>query len=159
MDVFDFSRLFEYLGEMRGRFLATFREIGWDEVTRNREATHHSMRNIFVHMLDVEDSYLQEAILGHHVEEANPDEFVSFGVLEAYHQAVSDRTNEFFAALRPADLEREVRVPWWRGRKTSVEPVLLHTFLDEVAHLGELICLLWQMDVEPPFRSIVRSWR
>jgi len=40
-----------------------------------------------------------------------------------------------------------------------MEHVLVHTFLDEMAHVGELVCLRWQIDVEPQFRSIVRRWR
>ncbi len=158
MEVSDVAQLFAYMADLRRRFLAKFREVGWEEVNRNREATHHSMRNIFVHMLDVEDSYLREAILGHSVEEADPEDFPSFDALEAYDREVAQRATEFFSSLEPDDLGRAVRVPWWRGRETSVEPVLLHAFLDEMAHLGELICLMWQMDVEPPLISIVRSW-
>ena len=33
----------------------------------------------------------------------------------------------------------------------SFERIVLHAFVDELAHVGELVCLFWQMDVEPPF--------
>ena len=33
----------------------------------------------------------------------------------------------------------------------SFERIVLHAFVDELAHVGELVGLFWQMDVEPPF--------
>ncbi|MFQ5837494.1 MAG: DinB family protein [Thermoplasmata archaeon] len=159
MNVSDFSQLFAYMAASRRQFLTKFRELGWDEVTENREATHHSMRNILIHMLDVEDSYLQEVVLGNDMTELDPESFKSFDETEVYNSEVTERTREFFATLSPEDLERKVSVPWWKGKaKFRVEPILLHAFLDEMAHLGELICLMWQIGVEPPFRSMVRSW-
>ncbi len=64
MDVLDLASLYEYLIESRERFFAKFRELGWDEVTRNREATWGSMHGIFIHMLEVEDSWLHYDIRG-----------------------------------------------------------------------------------------------
>ncbi len=157
MDASDISQLFAYMAASRRRFLAKFRDLGWEEVTRNREATHHSMRNILLHMLDVEDSYLQEAIQGRPVEELDPAQFETIERMEAHDREVARRTEEFFEKLAPEDLGREVYVEWWK-EGYSMEHVLLHTFLDEMAHIGELICLMWQIDIEPPFRSIVRSW-
>jgi len=64
----------------------------------------------------------------------------------------------FFAHLTSDDLGREVSIPDW-CEKTSMEHVLLHTFLDEMAHLGEFVGLMWQMDVEPPFQSARHRWQ
>ena len=48
-------------------------------------------------------------------------------------------------------MAREVLFDWTPGKaRSSVEDVLVHAFIDELAHLGELICLMWQMDVKPP---------
>jgi len=157
MEASDSSQLFEYIADSRGRFLTAFRELGWEEVTKNREATYNSMHGIFIHILEVEDSYLHYHIPGvpwpH--DERDPVVFDTFEKMEAYDQAVATNAKEFFAGLTAEGLGREAFIPDW-GEETSVEHVLLHTFLDEMAHLGELVCLMWQIDVEPPFRSIVR---
>ncbi len=159
MNVRDFSQLFTYVADQRRHFLERFRDVGWEEVNRNREATHHSMHGIFMHMLEVEDSYLHYDIPGllwpHG--ERDPVVFDSFDKMETYDREVEEKAEEFFASLRDDNLGREIFVEDWDA-SYSMEHVLLHTFLDEMAHLGELICLMWQMDVEPPFRSIVRSW-
>ena len=111
-------------------------------------------------MLEVEDSYLHYDIPGipwpHG--ERDPVVFDTFEKMEAYDHAVATKGKEFFAGLTSEGLGLEVSIPDWDG-ETSVEHVLLHTVLDEMAHLGELVCLMWQIDVEPPFRSIVRLWK
>jgi uncharacterized damage-inducible protein DinB len=33
----------------------------------------------------------------------------------------------------------------------SFERIVLHAFVDELAHVGELVCLLSQLDSTPPF--------
>lgn len=157
MQVSDLSQLFAYMADLRRRFLARFRDLGWEQVTRNREATYHSMHNILIHMLEVEDSYLHYDIPGKPWEDIHPDVFDSFDKMEAYDREVAEKAEDFFAELEDHDLGREIHVEGW-GESFSMEHVLLHTFLDEMAHLGELICLMWQMDEEPPFRSIVRQW-
>ena len=160
MEASDFSQLFEYIADSRRRFLSALRQLGWEEATKNREATHNSMHDIFIHMLEVEDSYLHYDLPGiawpHG--ERDPVVFDTFEKMEAYDQGIETKTGEFFAGLTSHDLGREVSIPGW-DETTSMEHVLLHTFLDEMAHLGELVCLMWQIDVEPPFRSIVRRWK
>jgi len=160
MEASDISHLFRYIADSRRRFLTAFRKLGWEEVAKNREATHNSMHGIFIHMLEVEDSYLHYDIPGipwpHG--ERDPVIFDTFDKMEAYDQAVAKKAEEFFAGLASEGLGRKVFIPDW-DEEMSVEHVLLHTFLDEMAHLGELVCLMWQIDVEPPFRSIVRIWK
>jgi len=160
MEASDLSQLFGYIADSRRRFLNDFRRLGWEEVTRNREATHNSMHGIFIHMLEVEDSYLHYDLPGipwpHG--DRDPAIFDTFDRMEAYDRTVATRATEFFAGLTSEGLGREVFLADW-GKATSVEHVLLHTFLDEMAHVGELVCLLWQIDVEPPFRSIVSMWK
>jgi uncharacterized damage-inducible protein DinB len=34
--------------------------------------------------------------------------------------------------------------------EVTAEDILIHVFEEEVHHRGELIALLWQMDIEPP---------
>ena len=145
--------LCEYLIESRERFFAKFRELGWDEVTRNREATWGSMRGIFVHMLEVEDSWLHYDISGKAwpYGDRDPSAFTSFDAVDAYLADVTGRTRTFLAELTEDRLVEDVVFDWSPGKaRSSVREVLVHAFIDEVAHLGELICLMWQMDVTPP---------
>ncbi|MEE9163315.1 MAG: DinB family protein [Thermoplasmata archaeon] len=158
MDVTDLEQLFTYVADLRRRFLAKFRDLGWEEVSKNREATYNSMHDIFIHLLEVEDSYLHYDIPGKPWEDIDPDLFKTFEDMEKYDQEVADRAATFFHELLPEDVGKEIEIEGWRQNAT-IEQVLLHTFLDEIAHIGELIALMWQMDEEPPWTSIVRTWK
>ena len=160
MDVTDLEQLFTYVADLRRRFLAKFRDLGWEEVSKNREATYNSMHDIFIHLLEVEDSYLHSDIPGKPWRwgDRDPAFFKTFEDMEKYDREVADRARAFFRDLQPEDVVREIEIEGW-SRNATIEQVLLHTFLDEIAHIGELIGLMWQMDEEPPWTSIVRTWK
>lgn len=160
MDVTDFRNLHDYVAESRHRFLAKFRDLGWEEVVRNRGATSESMHGIFIHMLEMEDSYVHYDIPGRPwpYGDRDPSAFKTFDDVEAYDRDLRTRTGRFLDRLTPAALVGEVVLEGERGKlKTTVEHVLLHTFIDEIAHIGELVCLMWQVDTEPPFAGWLRG--
>jgi len=161
MNVSDLERLYEFVAESRHRFLAKFRDLGWAETNRDRGATQGSMHAIFVHMLEVEDSWLHYDIPGKPwpYGDRDPSAFTSFDTVEAYDEDLSGRTEELLRGLTDADLGREVEFDGARGRvKSTVEHIAIHTAIDEIAHLGELVALLWQLDVEPPWRNWIRRY-
>ncbi|MFQ5838748.1 MAG: DinB family protein [Thermoplasmata archaeon] len=154
MNVSDFSQLYEYVIDSRRRFLAKFRELGWAEVIENREASWNSMHGIFIHMLEVEDSWLHYDIPGKPwpYGDRDPSAFRGFDEIVAYDRELAAKTRGFLSSLTREALMREVVFEGRLGKVESpVEHILFHTFVDEVAHLGELICLMWQQDIEPPY--------
>lgn len=170
MDPSDFVRMYQFLVEARERFLGKFRQVGWEEIVTDRGATWDSMLGIFLHALDVEESWLHSsnkpspepsADLEKHVTrdeegswEINPFSFKTLEALEEYHRSVVATTNELLESLAPQNLEEEFILEWTEGgKKATLEHILLHTFVDEVAHLGELDCLMWQLDVDPEWLS------
>jgi uncharacterized damage-inducible protein DinB len=65
---------------------------------------------------------------------------------------VESKTKAYVAKLKPDELERKLELPR-KGKPSTfvrVEDVLAHTALENIHHFGELIALLWQMDMEPP---------
>jgi uncharacterized damage-inducible protein DinB len=53
------------------------------------------------------------------------------------------------AKLTDADLERLIQ-PEWKERPHPIRDALYQVTFEQAHHVGELIALLWQMDVEPP---------
>ena len=47
----DVRKLIEYNEEVRHRYLDSLAKLPWEELTKNREASFHSLRNIFIHTL------------------------------------------------------------------------------------------------------------
>jgi uncharacterized damage-inducible protein DinB len=58
----------------------------------------------------------------------------------------------YTASLTPEGLLKEYEVTNDLGEvvRVTAEDVLIHVFEEEVHHRGELIALLWQMEIEPP---------
>ncbi len=146
---------FDYLIDTRARFLDTFRKLGWDEFEKDRGATWGSMLAIFLHLLDNEEGWLQFAARGRSMLNA-PDrkvaDYASFEQLAADNAKVVAQTRAFVQSLTETELASEVEfhMPHETMHRTR-EKIVMHAFVDELAHLGEFVCLLWQLDVEPPF--------
>jgi len=155
MDMTEVQERFEYLIETRSRFLETFRTIGWEAFAKDRGATWGSMLGIFLHILDVEEGWLQYGARRGSVLDA-PDRktanYHDFSQLAADNSRVGELTKGYLGTLRDVDLSREVAFEENAGvTKRRLEKILTHAAVDELAHVGEWICLLWQIDVKPPY--------
>ena len=155
MNVAEVREHFDYLIETRRRFLEVFRGIGWEAFTKDRSATWGSMLGIFIHILDVEEGWLQCAARRGSVLDS-PDRkaanYHNFDQLAADNSRVGELTREYLGTLKDADLVREVSFKERAGiTRRKLEKILMHAAVDELAHVGEWICLLWQLDVKPPY--------
>ena len=153
MNVTDFRRMYDFVSSARTRFLKAFRDLGWKEATRDRGATWDSLHGIFVHILEVEDSWLYYDITGKPwpYGERTPEAFDSFDAVEAYDRELTEKTRAFLEGLEEDDLRRMVVPEGWEEEVLTVEDILIHNFIDAIAHLGEMVALFWQIDAEPPW--------
>ena len=148
----DIQELLEYSACVRRKYLETLGQLSWEEFTKNREASFHSIRNIFVHTLGAMDHWLD------FLEEKNLrakkkyDEYKRFEEVRVYMEKVEKRMNDYLASLSKEGLNKKYTVKGDGGKimKITVEDVLIHVFEEEVHHRGELIALLWQIGIEPP---------
>lgn len=58
MNLVKVADLLEYNENARHRYFETLSKLPWNELTKNREASFHSIRNIFVHILSAIDYWL-----------------------------------------------------------------------------------------------------
>ena len=64
---------------------------------------------------------------------------------------VERKTKEYFKTLNNEELNRKVRLKVGGGEfNLTVEECLLQSFTEQLYHIGELIALLWQINIEPP---------
>jgi uncharacterized damage-inducible protein DinB len=146
------GELFEYLIDTRAKLLTKFRRLGWEKFVENREASWGSMLGIFLHILDVEDCWLHYAFHGLAIDQLKPPEPATFQQVADYNSMISAKTKALFANLSDADLWKDVQFKESKGftRRVGLK-IVMHAFIDELAHIGELMCLLWQLDSEPPY--------
>jgi uncharacterized damage-inducible protein DinB len=146
--------LFEYAIDSRSRLLAKARELGWEAFVQGRGATWDSMLLVYLHILDVEDGWLEIAAHGGdlaHGPDRKAADYSGFDAVEADSLRVAGLTRSRIAGWSDDDLARPVRFLARDPLERTPERIAMHAFIDEVAHLGELICLFWQQGVEPPY--------
>lgn len=150
----DALKLLEYVHALRDRYLETLAILQFEEITKSRGASFDSMRNIFLHTLDAEDRMINYVIAGRTKEwiMRNPEEFHDLDSIKKLVQQVKSKTEAYVSKITLNELDEKVEISM-AGRppiSVRVEDVLIHVALENIHHFGELIALLWQIDVEPP---------
>jgi len=144
--------LYEYSSRVRRRFVIKLSELPWEEVTKNREASFYSMRNIIVHIIDNEDWIVNWVVRGNsqgYKREKKADDYTSMTEVISHLDRVEAKTREY---LKDAPFDRQIDFVISSGKSfdLSVEEALFQSFTEQLFHLGELIALLWQDNIEPP---------
>lgn len=95
-------------------------------------------------MIFVTDAYINYALQGNkNYPEVKLEEYDSIEKIKRYMDDVEIRAGANLAKMTPEQLEKS-------------ETLLLDFFQEETHHRGELLALLWQMDVEPPHRGFLQ---
>ena len=146
------KQLLEYNEKVRHRYFEALAKLPWEELVKNREASFHSLRNIFIHTLGATDywlDFLRKENLHSH---KKFDEYQTFQDVRAYMERVETRMRDYLNSLPTGGLKKKYTTTNDADETVEItaEDVLIHVFEEEVHHGGELIALLWQMGVEPP---------
>jgi uncharacterized damage-inducible protein DinB len=149
----DSRKLFEYSQAVRSRYLEQMSALPWAEVVKSRGASFDSLKNVFLHTVDAEDKLVNYVIAGRAKEwvPRNQDDFVDLDSVRNRTREVESKAKAYVASLKPEDLDRKVELLGAGGQSfmVRVEDVLVATALENIHHFGELIALMWQMDVDP----------
>jgi uncharacterized damage-inducible protein DinB len=157
----DFRSIFAYNWRVLRDYCEALARLPRAELVKNREATHESMKNIFHHILSVHDGWLNVTVQGASadpkVRELDYDEVESMEDLRRYMEKIIAKEEGFLAKLRDEDLERGVQ-PEWKTRPHPLRDALMQVTFEQAHHLGELIALFWQQDIEPPEMTWIDVW-
>jgi len=140
----DTLSLLEYSQFLRHKYLDALGGLPWEEVIKDRGASFPSLRDIFLHMIFVTDAYINYGLQGNrNYPNVNYNEYDCLTKVAGYLEGVEARAAENIGKLTAAELAQK-------------EAILIDFFQEETHHRGELIALLWQMDVEPPHTGYLR---
>src|SRR5207244_12274365 len=149
----DFRDIYDYNWRVLSDYCEALAKLPEDELLKNREATHESLKNIFHHILSVHDGWLNVTAQGTSADpamrEKDFDVVPSMDPLRAYLEKIIAKEASFLAGLKDKDLSRRVK-PEWKERSHSLQDALMQVTFEQAHHIGELIALFWQIDVEPP---------
>jgi len=146
------KKLLEYNETVRHKYFETFTKLSWDEFTKNREASFHSMKNIFVHTLGAIDYWLDFLQTQNLHSKKKYDEYKTLKQIRTYMEHVEERMHAYLNSLSTEKLQKTYTVKGGDGttHKITAEDILIHAFEEEVHHRGEFNALLWQMGIDPP---------
>lgn len=151
--------LFNYNWHCRKKFLKSMAEIPWETVTENCGASFDSIRDIFVHSLQSEQFWIRllsrKSTSG--TFETPFSKFASIKDIQDYADKVEAETNEYLKTLSDKKLESIFEFEGWdkKTHRHRVEDILIHEVEEEIHHRGELLCIYWQHDIQPPYTSYI----
>jgi len=112
----DFRDIYEYNWHVLRAYCDALAKLPEDEVLKNREATHESLKNIFHHILSVHDGWLNVTAQGVSADpamrERDFDEVRSMAPLRGYMEKIIAKEKRFLAKLTEKDLDRGVQPEW-----------------------------------------------
>lgn len=148
----DFREIFKYNRWVLHSFLQALEKLPPETVSTNVEASHGSMKDVFAHILTVYDAWLNHARKGETsgVPEDELDEaFESLDGAKHFMKHVEAGVDELLRELNDSMLTLPVKVEWME-RPQPLGDALMQVTIEQAHHLGELIALLWQRNIEPP---------
>ena len=154
--IMEIVKLLEYDQFLRHSYLEAISKLSWEEVVKNREASFNSLRNIYLHSVSVMDFYVNHILQGDATyPRINYDDYNNIETINTYLEHVESNVNAYLERVTSLELSRKIERKQRDGSTITmtVEDVLIDLFQEGTHHRGELIALLWQMDVRPPHIS------
>lgn len=152
--LFTITELYSYAARVRRNFAEKLAELPAGVVVKNREASFYTMKSILIHIIDNEDWIVNWVIHGKSREyvRKKSEEYTNMAQVLQHLDEVEGRTRAFLKTANEKEFNRRVDFALSSGTtfNLSVEECLLQSFTEQLYHIGELIALLWQENVEPP---------
>jgi uncharacterized damage-inducible protein DinB len=154
METSDVKELFTYNHTVRQNYVDAFKKLSWEDMIKNHETAWLSLKDTLLHIIWVEDSWINYSIQG--LEDPNRpfpySNYKSWSTIDDYNFNSTLKVNNYLSLLKPDDLFKSVSRINKDGirRNTTVKDVLIHVMAEELHHRGEIIAILWQMNIQPP---------
>ena len=115
----DIRDLLAYNDAENRAFFKSFAKLSWREFVKNREASFHSIRNIFIHTLNVTDSWLDFLQNENQRSKKEFEEFKSLKEIGVYMRHVEKRMHDYLETLSPENLKKKYEVGPKGGTETK----------------------------------------
>jgi uncharacterized damage-inducible protein DinB len=81
--------------------------------------------------------------------------YVDINSIQEYADKVEAETNEYLKELTDQKLQSEFEYTGRDGNinRNETEDILMHVVEEEIHHRGEIMCIYWQHDLQPPYVS------
>jgi uncharacterized damage-inducible protein DinB len=150
---------YRYNSDIRKKYLTAIGELAWEEVIKDRGASFHSIRNVFLHVLDAYrywfDYGLRDSLKEYR--RADRDSFRNIDDMRTYEHEVDSMVVAYVENLREEALAKIYVIHDEDGTWTgTLETILMHMIEEELQHRGDINCMFWQQDIDPPITEYGR---
>lgn len=144
---------YRYNSDVRKRYFDAMEKLPWEDVIRDRGASFPSIRDVFLHVLNAYRYWFQYAIydkLGEY-RKIDPGKLKSVDEMRKYESEVDSMVMSLIGSLREEDLLK-VHVIHDQNvtHNVTMEAILIHMIEEELQHRGEINCMFWQQNIDPP---------
>ena len=159
----DLERMLVYHSWSRAKYLDLFDRLPWKVLVRKRGSTFESIRNVHLHVLAVYAgwlaTYFRQKRLKRTVrslKESQWHKIRSVQQMREFNHELDAAVQAVARRLGPDDFDRKRSIGKWKGKTWTATPreVLWHMVEEDFLHHGEILCMLWQDDIEPPYTGV-----
>jgi len=155
-----YEDLFDYFKMARRRLIEALERLPGEQFTRSRGLSFESIKDVLVHTVMNEDTWLHYRLPG--LGNSTPRRFEEFRNLEdikKYITEVDGKTNRLFAQITEDDLRKPVKRIARDGSEETfeLEQVLHQLPIEAIYHFGEIFAEFWKMNLEAPCYSYLAS--
>ena len=152
----DFRDLFTYFKKERQELINALEHLTRNQFTEDEGLSFGSIKNVLVHTVIVEDTWLHNRIAGGEVSSPRgPEDFTTLNEIKQYMADVDAKTQSFLDSVTDEILQRDVRVARPSGRSSvdKIINILYHIPIEIIHHYGEIFAVLWKLNIIAPYYS------
>ncbi len=139
--------LFQYNWQVRDEWLTWCEDLPEAELLLERTGGVKGILATFVHIIDVEYSWLA-ALSGRNADEFTVFEYNSLNKVKALTESVKQEVDEKVTAELAKDLHEKIKVPWAEETFTRGE-IINHCITHEIHHIGQLSVWAREIGIAP----------
>ncbi len=153
----NYMEMFDYFKKERVKLIEALDRLSNERFTESRGLSFDSIKDVFVHTVMLEDSWLHYRAAGLPGTGLKHEDFKDLKSITQYITAVDAKTARLFTRITDRDLRNQVRRPSSDGSENvyTLEQVLYHIPIEVVHHYGEIFAELWKMGIEAPYYSLL----
>ncbi len=144
---------YTYNTDARKKYLDAMEKLRWEDVVKDRGASFGSIRDVFLHILNAYRYWFQYGIRDNlkGYRGVDRESFKSVDDMRMYERQVDSMVMVLFESLQEEDLPKVYHIHDEDGPlQLTMEAILMHMIEEELQHRGEMNCMFWQQDADPP---------
>lgn len=139
--------LIKYNWDIRDKYLKAFSRLPLEELRKDRRAGLGSILKTFIHIIDVEYSWMR-AMNNKSDVSINFDDYIDVQSIVELSNQSRNEISEYLKSWS-TDSEKDIIYPSWTIDSYSKGEIIRHIIAHEIHHIGQLSIWARELDIEP----------